>query len=109
MALQASKWDVQLKSDNSPLTRADQTANALICEELTVRAVVVTCSLVLLLYYFGMLLAHMHAPAPLASMLCAPYMSYGMVGTWPTSLHKIVHTLAWPTGLFAITAATLAH
>ena len=33
---QASKWDVQLKSDNSPLTRADSAANQIICDELTV-------------------------------------------------------------------------
>jgi len=35
---QASKWEVQLKSDNSPLTRADSAANQIICDELTVGA-----------------------------------------------------------------------
>ncbi len=32
--MQASKWEVELKSDNSPLTKADTTANHIICREL---------------------------------------------------------------------------
>ncbi|KAF5835312.1 hypothetical protein DUNSADRAFT_7592 [Dunaliella salina] len=32
---EASKWEVQLKSDSSPLTRADFAANQIICDELT--------------------------------------------------------------------------
>ena len=32
--LQASTWEVQLKSDASPLTRADRDANAVICQAL---------------------------------------------------------------------------
>jgi 3'(2'), 5'-bisphosphate nucleotidase len=32
--LQASKWEVELKSDQSPLTKADRVANQLICHEL---------------------------------------------------------------------------
>lgn len=31
---EASKWEVETKSDNSPLTRADREANAIICREL---------------------------------------------------------------------------
>lgn len=31
---EASKWEVELKADNSPLTRADRDANAIICEAL---------------------------------------------------------------------------
>jgi 3'-phosphoadenosine 5'-phosphosulfate (PAPS) 3'-phosphatase len=31
---QASKWEVELKSDNSPLTKADTMANAIICRDL---------------------------------------------------------------------------
>lgn len=31
---QASKWEVELKSDNSPLTKADTVANQIICREL---------------------------------------------------------------------------
>eukprot|EP00955_Chlamydomonas_euryale_P044909 353000-Chlamydomonas_euryale.AAC.13 len=32
--LQASKWEVELKADNSPLTKADTMANQIICREL---------------------------------------------------------------------------
>ena len=32
--LQVSNWDVEIKSDNSPLTRADKDANAIICSAL---------------------------------------------------------------------------
>lgn len=32
--LQVSKWEVELKSDNSPLTKADRVANQIICHGL---------------------------------------------------------------------------
>ena len=34
MHLQSSKWEVEIKSDNSPLTVADRIANQIICLEL---------------------------------------------------------------------------
>lgn len=33
---EVSKWEVELKSDSSPLTRADKEANRIICDKLMV-------------------------------------------------------------------------
>ena len=37
---EVSKWEVELKSDSSPLTKADKEANHLICNELMVRMLI---------------------------------------------------------------------